>query len=161
MSVLDWILVAIRWGHALAAVAWVGGGIFYLVVLRPALRKAKGDGFEVGRATGTEFRGLVNTAIAVLLLTGVVLSVARLTSNAVTLPYVVVLVAKIVVALYMFYVVRFLRPRIYPEGSEASGGRLARVRSRLTSATAVLVCGVIAIGLADVLDALFEHGLRE
>ena len=28
MNVLDWILLAIRWGHALAAVAWVGGGIF-------------------------------------------------------------------------------------------------------------------------------------
>ena len=161
MTVLDWILVAVRWGHALAAVTWVGGSIFYLVVLRPALRTARGGESEVGRAVGAEFRGLVNTAIGVLLLTGVVLSVARLTSNAVTFPYVAVLVAKIVVALYMFYVVRFLRPRVYPEGSEAGGGRLARVRSRLTSATAVLVCGVIAIGLADVLDALFEHGLQE
>ena len=40
MSVLDWILVVIRWGHALAAVAWVGGGLFYLMVLRPSIRRA-------------------------------------------------------------------------------------------------------------------------
>ena len=39
MGVLDWILLVIRWAHAVAAVAWVGGGIFYLMVLRPALRR--------------------------------------------------------------------------------------------------------------------------
>ena len=62
---------------------------------------------------GVEFRGLVNTAIAVLLLTGVILSVARLTEDSITIAYVAVLVVKIVLALYMFYVVRFLRPATY------------------------------------------------
>ena len=84
MNVLDWILLAIRWGHALAAVAWVGGGIFYLMVLRPAIQKARGLPPGTNQAIGVEFRGLVGTAIAVLLLTGVILSVSRLTEEAVT-----------------------------------------------------------------------------
>ncbi|MCI0785947.1 MAG: urate hydroxylase PuuD, partial [Chloroflexi bacterium] len=113
MDVLSWILVAIRWAHALAAVAWVGGSIFYIMVLRPSRRRMQPDASEYGAAIGAEFRSLVNTAIGVLLLTGVILSLSRLTADTVTAPYVGVLVAKIILALYMFYVVRFLRPHIY------------------------------------------------
>ena len=64
MNALDWILLAIRWGHAVSAVAWVGGGVFYLMVLRPAIRQTRGLPADTGRAIGVEFRGLVSTAIA-------------------------------------------------------------------------------------------------
>ncbi len=163
MNVLDWILLAIRWGHALSAVAWVGGGIFYLMVLRPAIRRARGQAQglppETSRAIGVEFRGLVSTAIAVLLLTGVILSVSRLTQDAVTSPYVAVLVVKIVLALYMFYVVRFMRQDTYPEEQEPGGSGWQRLRGRLTGTTAVLVIGILVIGLSDVLDGLLENAL--
>ena len=160
MGVLDWILLIIRWGHAVAAVAWVGGGIFYLLVLRPALRRTALSA-EANRSVGIEFRGLVNTAIAVLLLTGVILSVARLTEDSITIAYVAVLVVKIVLALYMFYVVRFLRPATYSEEDKAATGWWGKTRSGLTSAGAVLIIGLIVIGLADVLSFLFEDSLRQ
>ena len=160
MGVLDWILLIIRWGHAVAAVAWVGGGIFYLLVLRPALRRDSLSG-EANRNIGVEFRGLVNTAIAVLLLTGVILSVARLTEDSITIAYVAVLVVKIVLALYMFYVVRFLRPTTYTEEPGAATGWWGKLRAGLTSAGAVLIIGLIVIGLADVLTFLFEDSLRQ
>lgn len=160
MGVLDWILLVIRWGHAVAAVAWVGGGIFYLLVLRPAMRRTELSA-EANRNIGVEFRGLVNTAIAVLLLTGVILSVARLTEDSITIAYVAVLVVKIVLALYMFYVVRFLRPTTYTDEEKAAAGWWGKVRSGLTSAGAVLIIGLIVIGLADVLTFLFEDSLRQ
>lgn len=159
MNVLDWILVAIRWGHALAAVSWVGGGIFYLMVLRPAIRRSRGLPAETGRALGQEFRGLITTAIAVLLLTGAILTVSRLTEDTVTTPYVAVLVVKVVLAFYMFYVVRFLRQQSYPEEAETGGAWWGRIRSRVTGTTALLVIGVAVIGLSDVLDALLEDSL--
>ena len=160
MGVLDWILLVIRWAHAVAAVAWVGGGIFYLMVLRPALRRTSLPP-EANRSVGLEFRGLVNTAIAVLLLTGVILSVARLTEDSITIAYVAVLVVKILLALYMFYVVRFLRPATYTEEAGAAAGWWGKVRSGLTGAGAVLIIGLIVIGLADVLTFLFEDSLRQ
>jgi uncharacterized membrane protein len=161
MDVLDWILLAIRWGHALAAVSWVGGGIFYLMVLRPAIQQARGLPPETNRAIGVEFRGLVSTAIAVLLLTGVILSASRLTEDVVTSPYVAVLVVKIVLALYMFYVVRFMRQDSYPypEEPELPDSRWQRLTSRITGTTALLVIGVLVIGLSDVLDGLLENAL--
>ncbi len=143
----------------MSAVAWVGGGIFYLMVLRPAIQRARGLTPEASRAIGVEFRGLVSTAIAVLLLTGVILSVSRLTEDAVTSPYVAVLVVKIVLALYMFYVVRFMRQDTYPEELELDGLGWHRLRGRLTGTTAVLVIGIIVIGLSDVLDGLLENAL--
>ena len=159
MGPLDWILVAIRWGHALAAVAWVGGSMFYLLVLRPVWRRSD-PGPESSRAVATEFRGVVTTAMAVLLITGTVLTVSRLTSGGATLPYIAVLGLKIALALYMFYTVWLLRPS--DEGLRRPAGdqsRWRRARSRLTSTTAVLITGVVVFGLADLLDALFEQGL--
>ena len=144
--------------HALAAVAWVGGSIFFLLVLRPALKKADGGG-TVGRLAGAEFRSVVNTAIAVLVLSGVILSVSRLTSTAVSLPYVIVLSVKIAVALYIFGATWLLQRRSGVNNSSTEGSLVARVRYALVSPVAIIIGGTIAIGLADVLDALFERGL--
>ena len=159
MDALGWILVAIRWGHAVSAVAWVGGGIFYLMVLRPAIRQSQGLPKDTGRAIGVEFRGLVSTAIAVLLITGVILSASRLTEDVITSPYVVVLVVKIALALYMFYVVRFMRQDSYPEDRTLGDSRWQRLSGRLTGTTAILVTGIVVIGLSDILDSLLENAL--
>ena len=159
MGVLDWILVVIRWGHAIAAVAWVGGGVFYLLVLRPAIRRTQGLPPATGAAIREEFRGLITTAIAVLLLTGAILSVARLTEDAASIPYAAVLGVKIALALYMFYVMLFVRRRDYGEQEEASGGALRRAARRLSSPAVLLVAGILVIGLSDVLNALFEDAL--
>lgn len=162
MDVLDWILVAIRWIHALAAVAWVGGGIFYLLALRPGLRRSAAAD-DVERNVIIEYRGLVNTAIAALLISGVILTLSRLTSDAASLAYVGVLAVKVALALYMFYAAWLMqrgRGRQNPDVAEQStAGALARLRFKLTSPAAVLILGIVVIGLADVLDFLFERGL--
>ena len=159
MDALDWRLLAIRWGHAVSAVAWVGGGIFYLMVLRPAIRQSQGLPKDTGRAIGVEFRGLVSSAIAVLLITGVILSASRLTEDVITSPYVVVLVVKLALALYMFYVVRFMRQDSYPEDRTFGDSRWQRLSGRLTGTTAILVTGIVVIGLSDILDGLLENAL--
>ena len=159
MGVLDWILTIIRWGHAVAAVAWVGGGVFYLLVLRPAIRRSQGLPPETSEAIRDEFRGLVTTAIAVLLLTGAILSVARLTGDAATVPYAVVLGVKIALALYMFYVVMRVRRGSYEDQREPAKTWTRRTARLLSSPVALLVIGIAVIGLSDVLDALFESAL--
>jgi len=158
MNVLDWILLAIRWSHALGAVAWVGGGIFYLMVLRPAFQR-RDPGQEAHRAIGEEFRGLVNTAIIVLVVTGAILTASRLTLDTVTLPYVAVLVVKVALALYMMAVMRFRRPSGGGHNESGIMSRSAGLRAAATSPTALLVLGVIIFGLADVLSYLFERSL--
>jgi hypothetical protein len=59
----------------------------------------------------------------------------------------------------MFYIVRFLRQRVYPEEMTAGTGWWPRIRNGLTGTTGVLIIGVLVFGLADVLTALFENSL--
>ncbi len=159
MGVIDWILVIIRWGHAVSAVAWVGGGIFYLMVLRPAIRRTQGLPSQTGEAIREEFRGLVATAMAVLLLTGVILSAARLTSPGATVPYAIVLGVKIALALFMVYVVRIVRRGDYESQQDSGAGPVRKAIRHAMSPMALLVIGIVVIGLSDVLDALIEGAL--
>ncbi len=150
MPVLDVILLIIRWAHALAAVTWIGGSLFMLLAARPALRSADSAGL-VGRAMAVEFRPIVATAIAVLIVSGVILTVDRLTSDAAGIAYTIVLVAKILLAVYAFGIA-WLLPR-------RRGHRAGSVSGVLSGPAALTVVGVVVIGLADVLAWLFERGL--
>src|SRR5579859_34367 len=93
--------VLMRTAHVVAAAAWVGGSIFYLVVLLPALR-AGGPAPQVAARAAALFRKLVNLCMGVLLATGVYLTFDRLTSTNAGAAYVVALALKIAVALAMF-----------------------------------------------------------
>ncbi len=150
VDVLGIILLIIRWAHALAAVVWIGGSLFMLLAGLPALRTADASGL-VGRALATEFRPIVVTAIAVLIVSGVILTVDRLTSDAAGMAYTMVLVAKILLAVYAF-IVAWLQPRRRDRPSGGIGGAM-------TGPVALTIAGVLVIGLADILTWLFEKGL--
>lgn len=160
MNVADYLMLAIRWLHTMSAVAWVGGGIFYLIVLRPAMRRSSPMDRSLAAAIGPEFRGLVNVAIAVLIITGAVLTFDRLTSTFVGAAYAGVLAAKVALASYAFYLVRFLRRTSYPEEPESTGRWHRRLVTLCTGATAILVVGVIVFLLSELLVELFQVGLR-
>ena len=154
----DIILLIIRWLHAVAAVAWIGGGIFYWVVLRPALRSSD-ISRSVARFAGPEFAQLVSLAMGVLLITGAVLAFDRLTDQTATAAYVTVLVIKVVMAAWMFGVV-WVRQRggleLRPEGA----GRLRVAWGTITSTNATVVAGLAVFLLSDILRLLVERGLE-
>ena len=117
MTASDAFMLVMRWLHVVSAAAWIGGSLFYLLVLRPALRRSP----DPLRLTATrEFRALVDTSIFVLLVTGVMLTLDRLTPGVVGMPYVIVLAAKIVLSLWMFHLARGRR-RYTPLAGPARG----------------------------------------
>ena len=160
MSIAEFLMLALRWLHTMAAVAWVGGGIFYLLVLRPAMKRSGPMDSSLAAAIGPEFRALVNVAIAVMIITGAVLTFDRLTSTFVGAAYAGVLAAKIALAFYAFYLVRFLRRSSYPEEPDGSGRWPRRLVTLCTGTTAILVVGVIVFLLSELLVELFQLGLR-
>ncbi len=162
MDLADWFLLLIRWLHGLAAVAWVGGSIFFLVVLRPALKGMHQEA-ALNRIAGQEFRNLVDTAIWVLLVTGVILAINRLTFGYASGAYGAVLGVKIALAVWMFYLVWFRQRRsanVPPQPSDAPTPALLRTARATFSATnLILILGVVVLLLADILQGLFERGI--
>lgn len=148
-------LLVVRWLHALAALAWVGGSLFYFLVLRPRLRRDNPDSLEPAIAQG--FRQVVQTAIVVLVLTGAILTFERLTSPAATVPYVVVLGVKVALALWMFLLVR--RPS-RAEPAEAPPRWLPPFLAGPRGGNLMLVLGILIYLLADLLKVLAELALK-
>ena len=153
MTIPDGILTALYWLHHLGAVAWVGGGIFYLLVLRPAFRRAA-PAPETRRAIGAEFRGVVHTAIILLVITGAIMTAAQLTREETSPQYLATLILKIGLAVYMMFLVWRGRRPAAPPISPPALGRWGKIKAGCTGTTALLILGVLVIGLSDVLAAL-------
>ena len=107
----DGFIVIVRWLHGLGAVAWVGGSAFFALVVRPAQRvDPEGVGQVIQRFTGA-YRDLVDASIITIVVTGLIMMFERLTGDDASVVYFIVLSVKIVIAGWMFYVVRRL-PRV-------------------------------------------------
>jgi uncharacterized membrane protein len=150
--------VLMRTAHIVAGAAWIGGSIFYLVALLPALR-AGGAEPAIGAQVAARFRRLVNVCMGVLLVTGMYLTFDRLASSVVGVAYVATLGVKIAVALALFALavyqaqegVRSLsRHRAPALESRARASRWRNV-PRL-----ILALGLLAFLLGALLTAIFE-----
>ena len=143
------IRLIVRAAHILAAAAWVGGNILYLVAVIPALRSS-GPAPAVAAQIAALFRRMVNVCIGVLLLTGAYLMFDRLTQTALGWPYLVVLGLKIAVAIAMFVLAIYL--------GQSNIRRLVKRSTRLSRAAPqlMLALGIIVFILGALLNGLFE-----
>ena len=158
-------LLLVRWFHSLAAVAWIGGSIFYVLVLRPAQRRAGAQGAAAQAEVQTQFRGLVDSCIAVLLVTGAVMLFDRLTDVTTGTAYVVTVAIKIGLALWMFALARrrWLRRRAAAGQTEpaadARRSPLSRAMALVTGVNLSVILGIAIFFLSDLLRFIFERGL--
>ena len=164
MSVSDAFLLVVRWAHLVAAAAWVGGSLFYLLVLRPALRRSPGSSGGVSAAVASDFRALVDTSILVLLVTGVILTFNRLSAGVVGVPYVAVLGIKIALSLWMFILARGRRRRLAllntrPETQVTGGSSIGKIARAVSGYNAIVILGIVVFLLSDLLTVLFELAL--
>lgn len=143
--------VLMRTVHLVAATAWVGGSLFYLLALVPGLRAA-GPAPALTAKISEYFRKIVSTSMGVLVLTGVYLTVDRLTTTTLGPAYLVVLGVKIAVVLVMMGLA------LYQAQEGVSRLRRARPRTRWWTVTPrlILALGLLAFVLGALLTTLFE-----
>jgi uncharacterized membrane protein len=146
------IRLIVRAAHIIAAAAWVGGSIFYMVVIIPALRSG-GPAPAVAAQIAALFRRMVNICIGVLLLSGAYLMFDRLTQTMLGWPYLVVLGLKIAIAIAMFVLAIYI--------GQSNVRRLAKRSTRLSKAAPqlMLALGIIVFILGALLNGLFEAAL--
>lgn len=149
------IRLIVREAHILAAAAWVGGNIMYMVAVLPALRsKGAASGVsEISAQIAALFRRLVNICIGVLLVSGAFLTLDRLTQTTLGWPYLVVLGLKIVLALVMFVLAIYL--------GQSNIRRLAKRSTKLSKVAPqlILALGIVVFLLGALLNSLFEASL--
>ena len=172
---MDIVHAVVRWVHAVAAVAWVGGSIFYLAVLRPALPDGSPSSKALETAINKGFRDVVDLSIIALIVTGVVITFDRLSSAPITTTYYVVLGLKIAAALGMFLLARdlgtrlgrLLRPSRAPAVSLSEPSlreppaQSSFLRQWLSPSRMVLLLGLIAFFLSMLLITIFENDVSE
>ena len=143
------IRVIVRAAHTLAAAAWVGGSILYLVAVLPALR-SKGPAPAIAGEIAALFRCMVNICMGILLLSGAYLTFDRLTQTTLGWPYLVVLGLKIILATGMFILAIYI--------GQSNIRRLAKRSTRLSRAAPqlMLALGIIVFILGALLNGLFE-----
>ena len=164
MSVGEVFLLMVRWLHLVSAAAWVGGSLFYLLVLRPALRKAPETPGALTAVAATEFRAVVNTCIVVLVATGAILAFDRLTVGAVAAPYVAMLGVKTALSVWMFLMVLEQQRRarvmeLFRERPRPAAKGLRRMGHALSGYNLLVVLGLVVFFLSDLLKVLFEAAL--
>jgi len=165
MSISDVFMLVVRWLHLVSAAAWVGGSVFYLIVLRPALRRSPEGSRLINAATATEFRALVETCIYVLIATGVILSLHRLTPGVVGTPYVIVLGAKIALSVWMFALAWTRRKRTsvteaFREEQTTPISALGRILRAMSGYNTLVILGLAIFLLSDLLKTLYELALK-
>ncbi len=158
MTLGEGFLLLLRWFHALAAVTWVGGSLFYVLALRPK----RGQEAALGPEALSQFRGLVDTCIAVLIVTGTVMLFDRLTSAFTPTAYVVTVAIKIALALVMFAVAR---RRWRQRGSQAASspmprqGLITMAMGLMSGVNLIVILGIIVFFLSDLLAFIYQEGL--
>ena len=165
MSLSEAFLLIVRWLHLVSAAAWVGGSIFYLIVLRPALRRRPEASRLASTAAATEFRALVDTCVYVLIATGVILTLHRLTPGVVGVPYVVVLGAKIALSIWMFVLAWSRRRRTsvmeaFREEEAPPATSIGKLLRAISGYNTLIILGLIVFLLSDLLKTLYELALR-
>ncbi|MQF82865.1 hypothetical protein FIM02_01730 [SAR202 cluster bacterium AD-802-E10_MRT_200m] len=178
MNAGDLLLLFVRWAHGIAAISWVGGGIFYFLVLRPIFHQPENQSTGLQKSIGKEFGHLINSCMIILLLSGVIMTLERLTSPYTDTRYVVVLSIKISIAFAMFWIVRSIhrsRSRVSASSNlplsnehlaQRSGSHRVLSWTRKTtkiamSVNVVLVLGILVFLLADLLAVIYEINIIE
>ncbi|MCS6801042.1 MAG: hypothetical protein RMM58_04405 [Chloroflexota bacterium] len=148
MTAVDLFRAAIRWLHVLAAVGWIGGGLFYWLVLNHVWADAgvKQRSAEVRALIARRFREVTATCILVVVVTGVIITVDRLTDPRVSIEYVVLLAIKLALVAFMYVVFRQLDDRRAPR--------------RWATPEAILGAGVLVFLVTVVLRLVYEAALR-
>lgn len=157
MDVSAVVLVIAQWVHTLAAAFWVGGGLVYLLVIRPAARQAGGG----GQTLADEFRSMVDIAVITMVISGVVLTFDRLTLQHAGVGYAATLGAKLALTLWMFWLAGVIRRRPRPSARrQATAAASSGWRRFMDASNQVVAIGVVVFLLSTVMQSLFEHALR-
>ena len=153
----------VRWSHLLSGAAWLGGIIFWFMVLNPTTRAFSSFEQYIGHISD-DFKRLVDTCIFVLLSTGAIMTFNRITPGDMGANYLLVLGAKIVIVAIMILIVRAKRPTLIknrnPKKEITQASKLNKIINMLTGYNLLIILGAAIFLLSDVLHMIYTSTLQ-
>lgn len=143
MNFLDAILLISKFLHAVSASVWLGGSIILLLYGKHVNQSWKDLGFF--------FKDIVNASIILILSTGIILSIERLSTENVSTTYIILLALKIFLSLWLFFLVWKFRTNKYE--------KLINTKNKFSwifSYTFFVISGVLIFFIAEILSTLIE-----
>jgi putative copper export protein len=154
----DIFLLIIRWIHNIASVIWVGGCLFYLLTLNPVAQASNFSKITIS-AIGKDFGSVVNGSIALLILTGTILTFERISSPTIINSYISILFIKIILAFVMFWLALSLKKKKINQPSRPKSRIATKLESILSETSIIAILGIIIFLIADLLKIIFEKSL--
>lgn len=163
MAPIEIFLVLMRWLHLTSAAVWIGGSIFFILVVQSKTNDSRQ--FEKISKFGilSEFSSMSHILISILLLSGMILTVNRLTIGTISSLYLSILSFKIILSLWLFLIVWFQRGfRKNFTNSKNSKEKnylittRKKVRDFLGSHRAIVPGGLIIFLVSDALKVISE-----
>jgi uncharacterized membrane protein len=139
----DWFRLGLRLAHALAAMLWLGGGVYFLVAVRPASQETDDPPRAFVAAAQGYFSEWAQMAAMAMIVTGGVLVFDRLANGDAELTYVALMAVKISAAIAAFWL---------------AGTRPARraTRARRRAAPEIIVAlGLLAFTIGVALSSVY------
>jgi len=102
----DFFHIIVTWTHIISTVIWIGGSIFYFLILNPVLNTVLGSSNDVVKIIGREFSSIVKICISALIVSGVIMLLNRLVaSNSLNYMYLIIFSIKIFVFIWMILII--------------------------------------------------------
>ncbi|RIK44602.1 MAG: copper resistance protein CopD [Chloroflexi bacterium] len=149
MDAGDVFLLALRLAHAAAATLWLGGGVYFLVAVRPALREADEPLRVLAREIQRRFGEWAELATLVMLISGVILGFERLSTGDGGLTYAALLGLKVFAAGIAFWLA----------GIRPARRAVRRKGARRAAPEVIVASGSLAFLLGVVLASVWGRGL--
>ena len=153
----------VRWSHLLSGAAWLGGIIFWFMVLNPTTRAFSSFEQYIGHISD-DFKRLVDTCIFVLLSTGAIMTFNRITPGDMGANYLLVLGAKVVIVAIMILIVRSKRPTLIknrnPKKEITQASKLNKIINMLTGYNLLIILGAAIFLLSDILHMIYTSTLQ-
>ena len=151
-SITDILLIIVRWIHICSAVVWVGGGMFYLIAIRPIIYVPNKNLNELIKIINKNLTNISDIAILSLTSTGAIIMLNALLKQNSTLLYVYILSIKLFLSVLIFAItINKNRSIKYKISSHKKPNRLLRP---FTNYTFVTLTGILIILLSDILRSI-------
>lgn len=136
--------------HITASTVWVGGSLFFLLVVNQSLTN---ENKFIKGILGANFKQIVDLCIWVLLLSGIILTVNKLTSNSATVVYGSLLGFKLALVAWVTFLIWFKKPSKSHFSLEV-GSKSQVVKDFFSRDRISVLLGVIIIYISETLANL-------